>query len=342
MQSLKELTSLSGVSGNEKEVRKYILEKIKDKCDEIKVDTMGNILAKKRGRGKTQKTVMVAAHMDEVGLICSSITDDGCLKFKTVGGIDPKVLVSKRVTVGENKISGIIGLKAIHLQSPEERTSPVKASSLYIDIGAKDKEEAEKVVKKGDYITFLSEWRELGETAVKAKAVDDRAGCAIMLSLIEEEFDFDVVFAFTVQEETGLRGAMVATHSVKPDIALVLESTTCSDVPGVEEKDVSTVLGGGAVLSFMDRSTLYDKELVRLLEKTAKENGICYQFKRTTAGGNDAGAIHKSCDGVKTAVISIPTRYLHSPACVFAKSDYFAAKNLAKHFLKEIEKCLIY
>lgn len=342
MQSLKELTALSGVSGNEKEVRRYILEKIKGKCDEIKVDTMGNILAKKRGNGKINKTVMIAAHMDEVGLICSDFTEDGCLKFKTVGGIDPKVLVSKKVVVGENKIPGVIGLKAIHLQSPDERTAPVKVSSLYIDIGAKDKEQAQEFVKKGDYIAFNSEWCELGEDAIKAKAIDDRAGCAIMLSLLDEEFDFDTVFAFTVQEETGLRGAIVASYSAAPDIALVLESTTCADLPEVAEKDFSTVSGGGAALSFMDRSTLYDKDLVKLLEKTAKENNISYQFKRTTAGGNDSGAIHKSRAGIKTAVISIPTRYLHSPACVMAKSDYFAAKSLAKHFLKEIEKCLIH
>lgn len=336
MQYLKELTSLLGVSGNEHEVREYILDKIKDKCDCISVDTMGNIFAVKRGNGKCQKTVMVAAHMDEVGLICSGITEDGCLKFKSAGGIDPKVLISKRVLAGKNKLLGVIGFKAIHLQSPEERTSPVKMSSLYIDIGAKSKEEALSVISKGDYIAFKSDFRELGEGFIKAKALDDRVGCAAMIKLMDEEFDFDTVFVFTVQEEVGLRGATVAVHRVKPDIALVLETTTCSDVPGVEPKDYSTVSGGGAVLSFMDRSTMYDKELVKLMEKTARENNIPYQFKRTTAGGNDSGAIHTGAAGVRTACISVPTRYIHSPSSVIAKSDYKAVCDLAKYFLKEI------
>ncbi len=338
MQSLKELTQLSGVSGNEREVREYILDKIKNKCDDIVVDTMGNIIAKKCGNGKNDKKIMVAAHMDEVGLICSNITEDGFLKFKAVGGIDPKVLVSKRVLVGKNKIPGVIGFKAVHLQTPEERNAPVKMTALYIDIGAKTKEEALSVVSKGDYITFKSDWRELGSSSVKAKALDDRAGCAAMLKLMEESYDFDTYFVFTVQEEVGLRGATIASHRVNPDIALVLEATTCSDVPGVEEKDYSTKLGGGAVLSFMDRSTMYDKGLVKLLEKIAKEKNVPYQFKRTTAGGNDSGAIHTSRAGVRTACISLPARYIHSPASVIAKSDFLAVCSLSKYFLREIER----
>lgn len=338
MRYLKELTSLSGVSGDEREVREYILNKIKDKADEIETDTMGNIIALKKGNGKSAKKVMVAAHMDEVGLIVSSITEEGFLKFKPVGGIDARVLVSKRVLVGKNKLKGIIGYKAIHLQAPDERKEAPKTKSLYIDIGASGKEEAEKLVNKGDYVCFNSPWRELGEKSVKAKALDDRAGCAIMLKLLEEklELDFDTYFVFTVQEETGLRGAAVAAHKIQPDAALVLEATTCSDVPGVKEKDYSTVLGGGAVLSFMDRTTMYDKELVRLLANVAEKNGICYQFKRTTAGGNDSGAIHTAGAGVKTAVISIPARYIHSPSSVIAKSDYFAAFSLAESFLREV------
>lgn len=338
MQLLKELTSLSGVSGNEKKVRDYILDKIKGRISEFCVDSMGNLIVRKKGNGKSSKTVMIAAHMDEVGLICSNITDDGFLKFKPVGGIDPKVLVSKRVVVGDNAVDGVIGYKAVHLQTADEQNTPVKMSSLYIDIGAKDKEEASKLLSKGDFITFKSDWRELGGNKVKAKALDDRAGCAILLSLIDEEYDFDVVFAFTVQEETGLRGATIAAHREKPDVALVLEATTCSDMPTADEKDYSTKLGAGAVLSVMDASTMYDKGLVALLEKTAREKNIPYQFKRTNAGGNDSGAIHIAGEGVRTAVISIPARYIHSPSSVISIDDFMAAKSLAKNFLKEISK----
>lgn len=337
-EKLKELTSLSGVSGNEKEVRDYVLDKVKGKCDEVTCDSMGNVICFKKGSKANSKTVMIAAHLDEVGLICSGFTEDGCIKFKPVGGIDPRVLVSKRVTVGKDKIPGVIGFKAVHLQTPEERTAPPKMTSLYIDIGAKTKEEAEEVVKKGDYITFDSKFLELGGNSVKAKALDDRVGVSIMLSLMEESFDFNTAFVFTVQEETGLRGATICSHRVKPDLALVLEATTCSDVPDVKEQDYSTVLGDGAVLSFMDRSTMYDKETVKKLENVAKNNNIAYQFKRTTAGGNDSGAIHKSREGVKTVCISIPARYIHSPASVISLDDYVAIEKLSKCFLKEIEK----
>lgn len=334
---LKELTCLPGVSGDEKAVRDFILEKINGKCDEILTDSLGNLMCLKRGTGKSQKKVMVCAHMDEVGLICSRITDDGFIKFKCVGGIDTDVLVSKKVYIGDKKITGIIGAKAIHLQESSEREQALKVSELYIDIGATNREEAEKYVAIGDYCVFNSDFVEFGDGFIKAKALDDRLGCACLMSLAdgEFEFDFDLYLVFTVQEEVGLRGARVAAERIRPDVAIILEGTTCSDVFGTVEKDYSTVAGRGAALSILDRSTYYDKELTNALYNIAAKYSVPVQFKQTASGGNDAGAIHISAGGVKTAAISVPARYIHSPSSVIQKRDYEAMKTLIHIFLKE-------
>ncbi len=332
---LKELTTLSGVSGNEEQVRDFIYNKIKDKCDEIYVDSIGNLICKNRGNKKTNKKVMLSAHMDEVGLIVSDVTDDGFIKFKCVGGIDPCVLISKKVKIGQDEIHGVIGAKAVHLQKKSEREQVPEVSDLYIDIGAKDKEDANQYVSIGDYCAFDSTYTEFGDGLIKAKALDDRVGCDILISLADCKFDFDLYLVFTVQEEVGLRGARVAAERIRPDVAIVLEGTTCSDVYGTEEKDCSTKLGFGAALSFIDRSTYYDIELTKSLFDIAEKNNIPVQYKKTATGGNDAGAIHLSSGGVKTAVISVPARYIHSPSSVIQKSDYEAVKSLIHSFLRE-------
>ena len=332
---LKELTEIAGPSGNEEKVCDFIFDKVKDFCDEIAKDSIGNLICLKRGSGKNNKKVMVCAHMDEVGFIISRITSDGFLKFKSVGGIDPRVLVSKKVKVDEMGLSGVIGAKAIHLQKREERNNVIKETDLYIDIGAEDKEQAEKYVSVGDYVVFDSNYIEFGDGLIKAKALDDRVGCDILITLAKEKFDFDLYLVFTVQEEVGLRGARVAAERIKPDYAIVIEGTTCSDVYDTEEKDYSTILGGGAALSIIDRSTYYNKELTNAIFETAKKNMIPVQFKKTATGGNDAGAIHLSGTGVKTAAISVPARYIHSPSSVIDKSDYEAVKTLIHTFLRE-------
>lgn len=332
---LKELTGLPGVSGDEGQVRAFIADKMQNLCDELVTDSIGNLICLKKGTDENPKRLMVCAHMDEVGLICSRITDDGFIKFKCVGGIDTRVLVSKKVRIGRRLISGVIGAKAIHLQEKEEREQVPKVTDLYIDIGARDKAEAEKHVSVGDYCVFDSEFVEFGSGFIKAKALDDRLGCACLMSLAEERFAFDLYLVFTVQEEVGLRGARVAAERIRPDAAIVLEGTTCSDVYGTDEKDYSTISGGGAALSILDRGTYYDKELTNALYATAKQHEIPVQFKQTASGGNDAGAIHTAAGGVKTAAISVPARYIHSPSSVVNKSDYEALKTLIHTFLKE-------
>lgn len=333
---LKELTELSGVSGYEHEVRNYIKNKLNEIGCEYYVDKLGNVIAHNKGIKK--KTIMVAAHMDEVGLIVSHIDKDGFIKFQAVGGIDQRVLNSKVVLVGENKILGVIGSKAVHLMSKEERGKSVPIDKLYVDIGTYSKSETEKLVQIGDYITFKSDYVEFGEGLIKAKALDDRAGCSALLELLSMKLDADFYGVFTVMEEVGCRGAQTAAYSLEPDYAIVLEGTVCADMPEVKDYSKATLIGKGAALSLMDNSTLYDIEEVRKVENIAKKNNISYQFRTSSAGGNDAGPIHKTKEGAKAVAISIPCRYIHSPINVANKSDYNSVVGLAKEVILENQK----
>lgn len=330
---VKELTTLNAPSSFEDSVRSFIRDRV---CaDEIYTDSMGNLICHKKGNGKK---VMVAAHMDEVGLIINEITDNGFLRFTTLGGIETSVLCSKKVLIGENSIPGIVCAKAIHLQKSDEVTTPLKLKDLCIDIGAKDKEAAEKLVNMGDFAVFDGEYTPFGKNLVKSKALDDRVGCAIMLELIKEDYESDMYFVFTVQEEIGLRGAQVAAYNINPDIALVIEGTTCSDVYGSKPHNQVTNLGKGAVMTAMDSAAISDKDYYDFIMKIAEEHNIPLQIKRTTMGGTDAGAIQRSNTGVKTAVLAVPCRYIHSPVSVMNLSDVESVYKLSVAVLKSIER----
>ncbi len=330
---VKELVSLNAPSGFEDEVRDFIKSKVA--ADEFYIDSIGNLICRKKGNGKK---VMVCAHMDEVGFIITQVTDAGFLRFETLGGIDTSVLISKKVLIGKDKLPGIIGAKAVHLQSADEVNSPIKKKDLYIDIGAKDKEEAEKLVSMGEYAVFEGEYTVFGENMIKAKALDDRTGCAILIELMKEEYESDMYFVFSVQEEVGLRGANVAAHNINPDIALVIEGTTCSDVNGSKPHNTVTTTGGGAVMTAVDMAAISDKNYFDFITKIAAENNIKLQTKRTTAGGTDAGAIQRSNSGVKTAVLAVPCKYIHSGVSVMNYGDFEAVYELSKAVLKNIER----
>lgn len=332
---LKELCLSDGISGDEKAVRELITDKIKDFC-EYRTDNLGNLICFKKGRKTPDKKLMICAHMDEVGLIVTGIQPDGTLLFDTVGGIDPSVIIGRQVRVGANKIYGVAGSAAVHNLSKEQREKAPEISAMYIDIGAADKEEAEKYVSLGDCIYFSSEFTELGENRLKSKAVDDRAGCAMMIEMISSEIEYDTYFVFNVQEEIGLRGSRVSAFSVDPDFAVVLEATTAADIDGVSGAKRVCALGNGPVVSFMDRSTVYDKELYALAFDIAAEDDIPCQTKTMIAGGNDAGAIHLSRGGVRTIAVSVPCRYLHSPSCVIQWNDLENSLKLVKKLTQRI------
>ncbi|MCX7843157.1 MAG: M42 family metallopeptidase [Clostridia bacterium] len=334
---LKDLTLLNGVSGNEDAVRNYIKERAAASGAKISIDSIGNLIALKPGK-KPKFKVMLSAHMDEVGFMVTGYGENGTLKFKNIGGIDERILPGKRVLVGSSAIPGVIGCKPIHMQERDERGNNIKLKSMYIDIGADKKEEAEKAAPPGDYIAFHSEFTEFGDGCVKAKALDDRVGCAIMLEMLSRQFEFDLYACFTVQEEIGLRGSEVAAYCVNPDIALVIEGTTCSDVPGVEKQEYSTILGKGAALAIMDRTAYYDRNLVRFIHEAAIKNNIKIQYKQTATGGNDAGKIQRSRSGVKVAALSVPCRYIHSPVSMMSKWDFDACRDIVGCVLGEFSE----
>lgn len=334
---LKRLCAARSVSGDEGEVREIILSEIKDFADEITTDNLGNLIIFKKGKNRPSAKLMFSAHMDEVGLMITDITNDGFLKFDEIGGIDRRVLPGKRVYIGESSVLGVIGIKPTHLAKGDESDSIPEMSDMYIDIGAKDKEEAEKYITLGDSVSFESEFIE-NETTVNSKAIDDRFGCYVLIELIKSELEFDTYFTFVVQEETGLSGSKVAAYTVNPDFAVVIETTTAADIPEIESSKQVCKLGDGAVISVMDRRTIYDKELVKLAFERAEKIGVKAQYKRAVAGGNDSGEIHKSRGGVRTLAVSLACRYLHSPSCVADKSDCESILSLAFDLSKTIVK----
>ncbi|WMM26508.1 M42 family metallopeptidase [Tissierella sp. MB52-C2] len=334
---LKQLTEASGISGNEKEVRDLIISEIKDHVESFKIDRIGNIIAYKKGKD-TSKKLMITAHMDEVGLLVTDIDNLGLLKFTTVGGVDKRILVSKPVLVGKDKTDGVIGAKPIHLQKRQEWTRALGIDELYIDIGVNSKEEAEKLVQIGDYVTFKSDYIEFGEDLVKAKALDNRVGCSLLINLIKEVKDISFYGVFTVMEEVGLVGAGPAAYEVDPDISLVLEGTLCYDMPKLDTHLVPTYLNKGPAISLIDRTTVYDRNFREKITSIAEKNNIPYQYRKTSMGGNDSGRIHTTKEGSVTTTISVPCRYIHSPTSVMSKKDYNHTYDLLKAILSEFEK----
>ena len=331
---MKQLCALPGPSGCEDAVRAFVLEKVKPFADEIKTDAIGNVMVFRKGKKALERPVVLCAHMDEVGVIIKKITDDGMLKFGFVGGVDPRVVIGRPVRFGD--VPGVIGIKAVHLTTAAERRTMPKTKNLYIDIGATSRAAAEKLVSLGDYGVFDSAVVEFGDGLIKAKAIDDRVGCAALLRLLEDEPPIDTWFCFTVQEETGLRGAASMAFALDPGFAMVLEGTTAADLAEVKGADAVCRVRGGVVLPFMDGATIYDAELFELLRDACIRRGIPWQTKTRVAGGTDAGRIHRSRAGVRVCAAAAPVRYIHSPSSVAAKADCEAVLAAARAFLEEL------
>lgn len=332
---LEKLCTCDGISGDEDNIRKLIVNEIRPYADSIITDNLGNLIVHKSGRKRAKSKLMISAHMDEVGLMVTDITLDGFLKFDEVGGIDRRILPGKCVTVGKNKINGVIGIKPIHLSKGDESSRIPELSEMYIDIGADSSENALENVKIGDSINFVTDFN-VGDVVITSKALDDRFGCLVLIEMIKSELEYDTEFVFAVQEEVGLRGAKVAAYTVDPEFALVIETTTASDIAEVDKNKQVCNLSQGAVISVMDRRTIYDKDMVSLAFDCAEKIGVKAQYKCAVAGGNDAGVIHSSRSGVRTLAVSLPCRYLHAPNCVVNKED-------CKNMLKLVSKlaCLI-
>jgi len=336
LETLKTLCLLNGVSGSEDEVREFILSSVKKFTDDVIVDPMGNVIATKKGKKTPKQKVALCAHTDEVGVIVTSITDDGYLRFAKAGSLDGRVILGKAVSVGKKKVPGVIGCKAIHLTKEKDREKPMETEEMYIDIGAKKRKHAEKLVSLGDTGAFIEDCREFGDGYLKAKAIDDRFGCLVLLELLETELPIDCTFVFTVQEEVGLRGAYTAAYKTEPDIALIVEGTTAADLPSVSEGKKVCKLGSGAVLPFMDSGTIYNKEIHSMLTNIAEANDIPWQTKTYIAGATDGSAFQRTRSGIKTAGIAAPIRNLHSPTNVGKISDMEEVYKLVWLFLEKL------
>ncbi len=320
MNLLKKLCLANGVSSGEKPVRDIIISEIEPFADSITVDNSGNVIVLKKGKHAAANKLLLSAHMDEVGFIVTHINEDGTLAVDEVGGIDRRVVCGKRVVLCSSGIKGVFGVKPMHLLKGDEKTAIPKLSDMYIDIGARDSADAAAHVQPGELVAFEGYYEE-NESSVITKALDDRVGCLTLIEMIKSDLEYDMYFTFVVQEEVGLRGARTAAYTVNPDFAIVVEATTAADVPNNDPSKRVCVLGEGAVISFMDRHTIYDRALYKEAFAAAKRAGVKAQSKQAVAGGNDAGVINVSRGGVRTAAVSVPCRYLHAPHSIINKSD---------------------
>lgn len=327
---IKELSMLNGVSGNEDAVREYILGEICGRAEEITVDSMGNIIALKRGK-RSDKKVMITANIDEIGFIVSEITETGYLKVEPVGKFDDRNIISKKVTVGG--VKGIIGMKAIHLQKRSERESTVDVSDLFIDIGAKSKAKALEKVSLGTYAAFDSPFIET-ENRICGKALD-RMGSACLIEAMDTPCEYDTYFVFSTQREVNARGARIASHRIRPDIALAVGTAETADMYGVKEKNICSRLGGGAIINTGDKNALKNAKLTEFIRQTAEKYGIKNQAYRNIEGTSVSGAL-QTYSAVAVGEVDIPCRYSHTPACMMDKNDIYAVTETVKMFIREI------
>ncbi len=316
--NIKDLTESFGPSGRESKVSELIKTLAAKYADEVYEDALGNVVAHKKGNGKK---IMLASHMDEIGIVVTYIDDNGFIRFSNIGGVDVKGLLARRVRFSNGTV-GVIG--------SEKDNKEMKLSKLYIDIGASSKKVCEEKISVGDMAVFIGEYFETDDVIV-SKALDNRIGCAALLEVMEKiSSDNDLYFCFTSQEEVGLRGSRALAYSIFPDYALAVDVTDTGDTPNADKMAVK--LGFGTAVKIMDRSIICHHEVRSLLIELAKANKIPYQLEVMTDGGTDAGAIHTSRDGVKTGGVSIPTRYIHSPSEMVSKKDYKATVELIKAF----------
>ncbi|MFI0608731.1 MAG: M42 family metallopeptidase [Anaerolineae bacterium] len=322
---LRRLSEARGVSGDEGRVRRILVDAVGGRLERLHADGMGNLYGSRAAKpaaaaGRPAPRVMLAAHMDEVGLMVTQVGRDGLLAVDAIGGLDARVLAGQPVLVGPEGLPGVIGLKPVHLSAPGEREQPPKIKDLRVDIGVDSGEAADRLVNVGDGVTFATDFQDLGPTLL-GKAFDDRGGCAVLCALLDQDYPVTLEAVFTVQEEVGLRGAQVAAHRLAPDCAIVLECGTTDDTPKARDDTPVMRLGAGPAITVMDRSLIADRRLVAHLVATADDLGIPYQIRAPKGGGTDGGRIHLSRAGVPTAVVSMPCRYLHAPASLLAKSD---------------------
>ena len=339
---LKKLSDANGVTGREDQVRSLMKKYLKPYVDEVREDKLGNLIGFKKGK-KDAPTVMLAAHMDEVGLMIKNIKKKGFLQFTKIGGMDDRILLAQKVIVHTDKgpLPGIIGSKPVHIQKEEERKKVIDADKLFIDVGAKTKEEAEKMgVQVGDTISFDTKFCRLSGNVVLGKAFDDRVGCAMLVEVLRKlpKVDCNLYVVGTIQEEVGLRGATIAAFQIMPDLGIALDASVAGDMPGVGEGEAPAKMGAGPVVTVADAGLIAHPKVLRLIIDSAKKNKIPYQLETGIRGATDAARIALSREGVPSGVVSVPARYIHSPAAILNLDDVEKAVDLVVSTIVNVSK----
>jgi endoglucanase len=322
---LENLSNAHGVTGRENQVRKLMKIYLKPFVDEIKEDKLGNLIAFKKGP-ENSPTLMIAAHMDEIGLMVKNIKKKGFLQFTKIGGMDDRILLAQKVIVHTNNgpLIGVIGSKPVHIQKEDERKKVIEADKLFIDVGAKNKEEAEKMgIQVGDVVSFDTKYERISSNVVLGKAFDDRIGCAMLVEIVKrlQKIDCNLYIVGTIQEEVGLRGATIAAFHIQPDVGIALDASVAGDMPGVNEGDAPAKMGAGPVVTVADAGLIAHPKVLKLILDSAKLKKISCQMETGIRGATDAARIALSREGVPCGVISVPARYIHSPAAILNLND---------------------
>lgn len=326
MELLKKLCNAHGISGFENNVAEIMEKEFRKSCESVEMDNFGNIIAAK---GKGKKKIMLAAHMDEIGLMVKHINKNGYISFVKIGGIDDRILLNQRIIIKSKSgdLVGVIGSKPPHLQKDEERKKIIKHDEMFIDIGAKDEKSAKKMVEIGDPVIFEPNFGRLNKNLMYGKAVDDRLGCYSLIKIMEKiprNINATVYAVGTAQEEVGLKGARVAAFKLNPDYAFAVDTTIAGDTPQLKETESNLKIGGGPAITITEasgRGVVSHPKLRELLVKTAKKYKIPYQIDVLEGGMTDGAIIYLTREGIPTGVISIPCRYIHSPTGVFDIRD---------------------
>jgi len=326
---VKKLTEAFGPSGREDEIRNLILEEIKDHVDGYKVDKVGNILAWK---GQGERKVLLDAHMDEIGVVVTNIDENGFLRIEPVGGVSPYTIFRKRIRF--ERVTGVIGIEGETPDEIEKNLSKMSFDKLYVDIGAKNREEAEKLAPIGSFGVYDSHFVEVSGRFV-SKAMDDRIGCAVIIEVLKRVKNSDITLfaSFSVQEEVGLVGASVVAYDIMPDEAIAVDVTDSADTPKAIKRH-PMVLGKGPAIKVMDKASISDKNILEKLINTAEKKGIPYQMEVLIFGGTNAAVLQRTRYGIPSATVSIPTRYLHTPSEMVEPSDVEGTIELLASYLE--------
>ncbi len=337
---LKKICETPGAPGFEHRIRKFIRQEVEPLVDDLQTDNMGNLIAIKKGR--EDKKMMVAAHMDEISFIVTHIDDDGFIRFHTLGGFDPKTLTAQRVIIhGKKDLIGVMGSKPVHLMKADERKRPPQIKDFFIDLGLPG-EKVKELVSVGDPITRERELIEMGE-CVNSKSLDNRVSVFILIETLrrlkDKSIPYDLYAVFTVQEEVGLRGALKAGHLIDPDFGLGLDVTIAFDLPGAQAHEMVTELGGGTAIKIMDGYTICDSRMVKYLKQLAEKRNIKWQVEVLPAGGTDTAGVQRSGKrGAIAGAISIPLRHMHQVIEMADKNDILASIQLLEAAIEELDQ----